>query len=411
MSSAWPQCTDPAAPRARHPVGLPACGSVGPLMTFRALTLNVWGLPWPVGRDVAARMAAIGAHLPDIDADLIACQEVWTSEARELLVAAGRRAGYEYGWHNESARSGSGLLVLAKLPLRDIRFTPYTLNGLPQRVQHSDYFGGKGFVRFTLETAAGPLTVLNTHLHARYVGKPEEDEYLGHRIAQVVEIAAATVREPGPVLLLGDFNMRAAEPEYEIFTGLTGAVDVAASLGDPRPTVLAENAYRSARGDVSPHRLDYAFVREGETRSLRPVGADVVFAEDIVLSGGEAAYSDHAGLLSEIEIVAATSPRAEPAARARALAERLLNEGRVQAEHRRRKQRLMAAGAGAVSLTTLAAAHRITRTRRGWLRSAALALPGLGLVFSLATTVLTEAFVPQELRGYDRVLATLEALA
>ena len=50
-------------------------------MQVRLATLNVWALPEPLGRDVTARVDAIGHRIPSLDLDLIAFQEVWTRAA------------------------------------------------------------------------------------------------------------------------------------------------------------------------------------------------------------------------------------------------------------------------------------------------------------------------------------------
>ena len=68
------------------------CDSLGPVR-LRVVTLNVWALPLGAARDVSARMAAIGSRLSELAADVVALQEVWTLEARDSLLSAGRRAG------------------------------------------------------------------------------------------------------------------------------------------------------------------------------------------------------------------------------------------------------------------------------------------------------------------------------
>jgi len=155
---------------------------------LRFATLNVWALPAGIARHVAPRMEAIARRLGELELDVAALQEVWTPSARSALVAGGRRAGLAHAWHRREAFGGSGLLLLSRRPLGDPLFSPYTLRGLPQRIHHGDYWSGKGFVIATLETAAGPLALLDTHLHARYT-RPV-DEYRGIRTGQVIELAA-----------------------------------------------------------------------------------------------------------------------------------------------------------------------------------------------------------------------------
>ena len=80
-------------------------------MRLRVLTLNVWGLPPGLARHREIRMRAIGERFiasaeDDSSPDVIALQEVWTRGARQILVAAGRRAGYNSLWHREAAFGG-----------------------------------------------------------------------------------------------------------------------------------------------------------------------------------------------------------------------------------------------------------------------------------------------------------------
>ena len=76
-------------------------------MRIKVATLNVWALPEPIALDVSDRMHAIGERLPHLELDAIALQEVWTGEAREILLGAGRRAGRSHAWHNDATLAWS----------------------------------------------------------------------------------------------------------------------------------------------------------------------------------------------------------------------------------------------------------------------------------------------------------------
>ncbi|MBW1685013.1 MAG: endonuclease/exonuclease/phosphatase family protein, partial [Deltaproteobacteria bacterium] len=230
-------------------------------MQVRVATLNVWALPEPFGHQVRRRMRAIGAKLSGLDLDAIAFQEVWTGEARGILLRAGRKAGLPHAWYNDTALGGSGLLVLSRLPIEAVHFERFVLPGRPQRVDHPDYYGGKGFTRVRLATAAGPVIFVDTHLHARYGGDVAH-EYLAYRIGEVVQMALrlAVVREP--LIAAGDFNFREGDPEYRVLQGLTRLRDVAAELGRPEPTVFRGNPFR-AGGRKTDRRIDFLFIRDG----------------------------------------------------------------------------------------------------------------------------------------------------
>ena len=215
-------------------------------MRQRVLSLNVWDLPAPFGHLTRERMRLISERLPRLDCDVLVFQEVWTTESRADLVAGGQRAGCRHVWRPEPSKTGGGLLVLSREPIRSADFVPYPLTGLPQRISHADYYGGKGFVRLTI-AAERPYVLFGTHLHARYTPVNEPDEYLGHRVAEVVELAAAIREASQPVLAIGDFNFRETSPEYRILMRLTGMGDVAASLDARQPTGSLSNRYRLAR--------------------------------------------------------------------------------------------------------------------------------------------------------------------
>ncbi len=208
-----------------------------------------------------------------------------------------------------------------------------------------------------------------------------------------------------PILALGDFNFPENDPEYAIFTGLTGMRDVAADLDRRQPTVWGENVYRRKS---ALKREDYVFARDGGSQGVVPVQIDRAFDETLELAGKRASYSNHGGLVAEFEV----SPRGRPLARPdRGVIQRareLLSEGRADAERRQRGGRTWAGvGLGCATVASVGLRSRdLTRRRmlRGSLQCAALAAlaPGVGL------SVLSEVFVPDEIRAFDALVARLQ---
>ncbi len=378
-------------------------------MQLRVLTLNVWGLPEPVSTDLAGRMRRIGEAFPRLDADVVALQEVWTQGAREQLAAAGQRAGYVHVWHRSVALGGSGLMLLSRLALQNARFEPYSLAGLPQRVQHADYYGGKGFVQVEIVTPAGALRLFNTHLHARYSAPQAPDEYRGQRSAQAVELAAAVREIREPAIVLGDLNLSEGAPEYQILLGLSGLRDTAAELDSRRDTAGADDPTR-APGSSGGERIDFVLARDGEQNGAAPVALRRVFDEDFEKRRQSPLYSDHCGLLADIEFGASSTPPPPPRDDALALAEKLLAQGEEQARLRRRTQRRVSGlGAGAV-LALWGTRKRLVLERRKLLRAGLLAAAGAAAGSSAVAATLAEIFVPAELSGFERVRTTLEKL-
>ncbi|MBW2315534.1 MAG: endonuclease/exonuclease/phosphatase family protein [Deltaproteobacteria bacterium] len=375
--------------------------------TLRLASLNVWALPLGIARHVAPRMKAIGERIGELDVDVVALQEVWTEEARAALVAGGRDVGLEHIWHNPAARGGSGLLFLSRRPFVDVEFHAYTLRGLPQRVHHGDYWGGKGFALARLETEGGPVTLLDTHLHAQYTDDPI-DEYRGMRTGQAIQLAATVRGRPDPIVALGDFNLRTGNPDHAVLMGLSGFTDVALALDNPQDTILADHPYRGG-GHSEGERIDYAFVRTGQHADAIPTSIEREFDARFEVEGEAATYSDHAGLLVEVDIASGAEralPGADPVALRRARS--LLAQGRSEAQRRRGVERSLAVGAGALAVAALPVASQLRASRRGFLAGVAAGLgvaclPSAGLVATLS-----EVAVPAELAAYDEVEALLD---
>lgn len=376
--------------------------------TLRFVTLNVWALPLGIARHTEERMAAIGGRLGELDVDLAAFQEVWTDAARATLVAAGRRAGLVHAWHNPgAARGGSGLLLLSRHPLRDPVFERYRLAGLPQRIHHGDYWGGKGFVMARVETAAGFVTVLDTHLHAQYADDPV-DEYRAMRAAQVIQLAAAVAARREPVVALGDFNLRSGNPDHAVLMGLTGFRDAALVLEHPQDTVLAPSPYRGG-GHEGGERIDYAFTRTGERTDAEPRELERVFDETFAIAGETGTYSDHAGLRLVAEVVPQaprTLPTVAPETLARARG--LLRQGHIEARRRRGVERSLALGSAALAVAALPGAVQLRASRRQFLAALSAGVGVAAVPGAALAAWLSEVAVPREIAGYEEVGALLD---
>ncbi|MCG8591521.1 MAG: endonuclease/exonuclease/phosphatase family protein [Proteobacteria bacterium] len=382
-------------------------------MQLRMATLNVWALPEPFAVDVKQRMKALGARLPQLELDLLALQEVWTPDARERLERYGRRAGLVHAWHRDASLGGSGLLVLSRHPLSNVHFEPYWLRGQPEKLSQGEYLGRKGFVSLELESGEGRLTLVNTHLHARYA-KQVSHGYRAHRTAQLVQLALHCRAIQGPLVVTGDFNCEEGDPEYRVLAGLTSLRDVAAELDRRQATIRSANGYRRGRR-YPDRRVDLVLVRDGadrviQSRSIRRVFDDA-FGDDHRVR----AFSDHAGVLAELGVEAGSAPGTDAVdAGAVVLASGILEEGHAEAERRLRGHELVA-GAGLTGALVAGVGSRLApvsrrRFLRRTLQGAALASLTPGVGYSLLSQVLA----PSEVLAFDRsrrVLRELEAHA
>ncbi|MDE0886983.1 MAG: endonuclease/exonuclease/phosphatase family protein [Myxococcota bacterium] len=399
-------------------------------MRLRILTLNVWGLPLGLTRHHDDRMRAIGQSFANSGADVIALQEVWTEGGRRVLAAAGKDAGYGWIWHRPAAFGGSGLMVLSRLPIRAHSFTRFRLAGLPQRPYHGDFYAGKGFVNLQFATDAGPLTLVDTHLHAGYRADEEFDEYRGIRAAQAIEIAAHLRSVPTPVIAVGDFNTSEGDDAYAILLALSGCSDLAVDLDKRQATCLAPHPYRGA--GATEERIDLVLARSGPATKLEAVALDRVFDDELVFDGEAGRYSDHAGLRADFALhrrrdgLAPFEPAALNAAPINAAAinaapinaaaldhaESELQWG-IRAAHARRRAEFRGAGVTvAGSLLAGGAAWRMRRRRRSFLSNLGLGFAGLGLFGGLAALLGSHRVVENEVAGFadiEKILTRLRA--
>jgi endonuclease/exonuclease/phosphatase family metal-dependent hydrolase len=336
----------------------------------------------------------------------MAFQEVWTAGARRILLEAGRTAGLAHAWHTDSDFRGSGLLVLSRFPILDVEFEPFQLQGQPERITQGEYYGGKGFARVRLDTPLGPVMLINTHLHARYSGQVEH-EYRAVRAAQVVELAFRTRQTHDAIIAAGDFNFQEGQAGYDVLTGLTGLRDTAAEVEQRQPTVYRGNPYRFSQRKPDK-RIDFIFRRDGDEVGVTTLRVERVFDEVFEFEGQRAGYSNHAGVLSEIDL----EPReARPAHRAdrRAveLAMHLLSEGREEAAMRQHSGRVLAGTGLGGAVLALGALRVKPMTRRALLRRSLKAAGLAATVPALGYSLLSEYFVPDEIAAFDAVAQRL----
>jgi endonuclease/exonuclease/phosphatase family metal-dependent hydrolase len=363
-------------------------------VALRIATLNVWALPFGFARHVAQRMPAIVAHAGEGDVDVLALQEVWTRRARSLLIDAGERIGLVPA--GDPTRSPGGLLTLTRLPVRQTEFIPYLLPGLPQRPWHADYYGRKGFALVQVDTAAGPAMVVNTHLHARYTKPGEFDPYLGIRTAQVLQLVSYLSTVRGPVVAVGDFNIREDDPEYRCLRSHGGLADAAADLDKRRPTSLLDNPY-SGSGHEPAERIDYVFTRGGaQTVAIRRD-----FDAPLEAAAGPATYSDHAGLVADVSIQAGEGAVTGGDRQSMKMAKYLLNEGIRITVERGRRERAWVAGL----LLPACLGSGLPRTGR-----VGRTLSWAGLAVGAAWLTLVTRVGRRERRGYQKVAAMLGEL-
>ena len=380
-------------------------------MQIRVATLNVWAPPEPLARDVSDRIQAIGEKLPDYQVDAIAFQEVWTAEARRALLRAGDRAGLVHSWAGEGqswlqGTARGGLLVLSRWPIEGVRFEPFAVRGEPERaVTNLEYLSGKGFVRLTLSTPGGPVVLINTHLHA---GRRQHAHYyIPHRAAQAIQLAAQSASSKAPLAVVGDFNFREGEADYRILKGLLSLRDAAAELDRRENTTLTSNPYRNSRTD---RRKDFVFVRDGADVALETRGIERIFDEPLEIAGRQLAYSNHAGLVVDLELDRVVAAPAGRDAAIFRLAAAVLDDGKRYAKQRRDTERVFSrVGLGCAAIAGLCTLPKPI-SRRRMLRLAVGGAAGVTLAPGLGLTLFSEVFARDEITAFKRAARQLAEL-
>jgi endonuclease/exonuclease/phosphatase family metal-dependent hydrolase len=380
-------------------------------MALRLGTFNVWGLPESFADDVSSRMRGVASRLHDLDLDVLLIQEAWTEEVRDTLREAALDADFVVAGGDGST---GGLMVLSRLPVRTSRFERFWFRGDPERIVQGEFLGGKGFQTLTIEADSGPVSLINTHLHARYRRfRPRLNSAV--RTAQLVQIVGAMHVLDGTALVGGDFNCSPDDPEYKIFSGLAGTFE----LGDGRshPTLSNTNFYKRERKGMDK-RIDYLFVRPGSGVRWRCRGADSLFAEPERIQRRDRSLSDHYGFRAELEweqgIAAAgyfagsSGPDPDIFDRARSL----LEVGREEADRRERAHFRSAGGWITGALLAAGLRRHPSIDRRRFLQGSANVVAFLALVPAVGYGTLARLDSDDKRDAFDdanEILARLQA--
>jgi endonuclease/exonuclease/phosphatase family metal-dependent hydrolase len=382
------------------------------VLDLRLGTFNVWGLPKPFADDLSARTRAIARRLPSLDLDVLLLQEVWTDEVRDTLEHAALDAGFEVAL--ASRESGGGLMVISRLPILGNRFDKYHFRGDPERFSQGEFLGAKGYQTLILQGTEGPFGLINTHLHARYrKSRPTLNSAV--RTAQLLQLVGETQRIPGSLIIGGDFNCCADDPEYRIFRGLTGSIDVAAGRRD-LPTISRSNYYKRMRRGADK-RIDYLFHRPGRGIAVDHGPARHLFADSETIRGIDRSLSDHYGVAARIgwrplttQPAVASPPPRDP--EAFDLARRLLDVGRQEADRREETHLRYATGWVAAAVVAANLRHDPVVDRRRFLKGAIGALGFASLAPAVGYTTLARVDSDSKRDAFDdaqAVLARLEA--
>mgnify|MGYP001826557104 CR=1 FL=1 len=268
----------------------PAAGDEFTVLSYNTHGLNVW----VAGDDPTARFPIIGEKSNAYDVALL--QEDFSHHAalrqgaRQPIVERGNPSRFG-GWC--LICSGSGLTILSRWGRENLVESVSRAYGQCSGwiSGASDCLATKGFQRMRIRLPGGAeLDFVNTHLDA---GREAEDREVRRGQLELLRRSIEAEVEQGPLILAGDLNLLAADPEdaalRDAFTSALGLADSGARGGSRWPT------------------LDYIFYRSGGGLELEVVEA----GEDLSFVHGEAPLSDHPAIFTRFrtrQAVAETPP-------------------------------------------------------------------------------------------------------
>lgn len=218
------------------------CNAAQPYLVVQSL--NVFGLPWPAGTDVAKRCGLVAASIRRDRPDLVALQEVWDGEARTPLLVDDYDAAYCES--PDGLFGQSGLLTLSRHPIVDSSTYRFTAT------QGIEAWVGKGALRTVVQIpGSGRLAIWNVHLQA---GAGSGDV----RSAQIRELAGwIEGSDDENRVVLGDFNCGPGQPEWQFLLAEFTGLGLERRSGD-RPTYdCLENPLAAAE---PPSAIDHVFI-------------------------------------------------------------------------------------------------------------------------------------------------------
>uniref|UniRef100_U5EWI2 sphingomyelin phosphodiesterase n=1 Tax=Corethrella appendiculata TaxID=1370023 RepID=U5EWI2_9DIPT len=264
------------------------------------LTLNIWGIPY-ISKDRDIRTRAIGDVLGSGNYDIVSLQEVWSENDYQYLRKR-VEAVLPYAHYFYSGVFGSGLCIFSKYPIVSSFFHAWSVNGYVHRIQHGDWFGGKGVGLCKILVNGQHVNVYAAHLHAEY--NRDCDDYMTHRVIQAFDTAQFIETTRGDSILqilAGDLNTEPGDLAYRVLTTSSFLTDTfdKKTLEFHGTNECAKNSYteeKAAQKLPLGKRIDYIMYRfgnnyDGKILEYRLPLADRIPAQNISYSDHEAVYS------------------------------------------------------------------------------------------------------------------------
>jgi len=260
---------------------------------LRVMTWNLWWRygPWE------DRLPAIAATLAQVDADVVALQEVWDNGTRNEAAELAEGLGFEHAYGGRLDLDGVlfGNAVLSRWPI-----TNHERVALPAPPDADE---SRCVIRADIDGPRGPIQVFSTHLNWRF----DQSHIRQDQVATIAGFVHDSPARTYPPVVCGDFNAVPDSDEIRMMTGrMRTPVDKlvfhdsweAGGERDKGPGFTWSNDNPYAREDLEPNRrIDYVFVGWPKAE-----GAGHVLRSEVVATGAVDGCepSDHYGVLAEL---------------------------------------------------------------------------------------------------------------
>lgn len=194
---------------------------------------------------------------------------------------------------------GSGLCIFSRYKIISSFFHCWSVNGYVHKIQHGDWFGGKGVGLCKIKVQDHIINVYLAHLHAEY--DKTCDDYLTHRVVQAFDTAQFLENTRGDCslqILAGDLNTEPGDLAYRVLLSMSKMKD-AYLLKPSQFSGTHENVYNTyTNGEISSKkpegiRIDYVLFRENQDISCVVEEYDLPWLEKITDSNLNISFSDH----------------------------------------------------------------------------------------------------------------------
>lgn len=281
---------------------------------FDVLSLNTFGLPKPLGKDVGERHSRIGKAIGSYE--VVGFQEAFSSESKNLAAGAAL-TGLSYHIHQPSEQRllTSGLATFSQYEIVKSGFKAFSYGS------HADALAEKGVSFSRIRVPGGGLIdVYNTHFQAAndhprskldqlwFKGMAQifpgydmpRNEIRAHDAQVLIDYVKAN-DEGHPVIIMGDFNTQDHQPVYQQLRQGLGLHDSFREANPTDPGYTSDaltNPYKD--GTDKRKRVDYIFYRSGQDAELKVLSSELAFNQAV----DGMFVSDHYGLHTQFQLTA-----------------------------------------------------------------------------------------------------------